>query len=374
MRWTLWLAMFATLAISTAARAYDPAPLAGTQPLTLQGDIPSQLVDGVDKFLLRKTEESKTTRAAFWKDADAIAKNRARLAYILGVTDPRVPFAAPELVGTVDRPALVGKGENFEIYNVRWPAFGDVDGEGLLLVPTGRAPVANVVAIPDADQTPEQLAGLTRPEDANTERYPLNLAASGCRVLIPGLIDRKVEARHGRAKLSTREYLYRSAFELGRTPTGYEIQIVLAAVDWFAKDAKGADPKIGVFGWGEGGRVAFYAAALDTRIDATVVSGYFGERETLWKEPLDRNVFGLLERFGDAEVAAYLIKPRSTHRRSRARPFGPRTTWNRRRARVFVASDFLQRRMEARGESEQERGIDPREQATVTSSRSKATT
>src|SRR5207248_9492193 len=103
--------------------------------------------------------------------------------------------------------------------------------------------------------------------------------------------------------------LYRSAFELGRTPTGYEVQKVLAAVDWFSKDSK-TDPRIGVIGWGEGGRVAFFAAALDTRIDAACVSGYFGPREGRWKEALDRNVFGLLEQFGDADVVS-LIAPRS---------------------------------------------------------------
>src|SRR5262249_13918006 len=91
---------------------------------------------------------------------------------------------------------------------------------------------------------------------------------------------------------------------------GYEVQKVLAAVDWFVKDAKGRNPRIAVFGWGEGGMIAFYAGALDPRIGAVGVSGYFGPREGLWREPIDRNGFGLLERYGDAEVAS-LIFPRS---------------------------------------------------------------
>ena len=313
MRPMLRAAAFATCLTAlghAVARADDPTPLPGTKALTLEGDVTSQLVDGVDRFLLKKTDESVARRAAFWKGEGAVETNRKRLASILGVTDPRVPFNAPELVGTTDRPALIGKGEGYEVFTVRWPAFGDVYGEGLLLTPTGRARVADVVAIPDADQTPEQIAGLA-PGAVPSSPFARRLAENGCRVLVPVLIDRKVEARNGRAKLTTREYLYRSAFELGRTPTGYEIQKVLAAVDWFVKDAKGADPKIGVIGWGEGGRVAFYAAALDTRIDAACISGYFGAREGLWKEPLDRNVFGLLERFGDAEVAAHLISPRA---------------------------------------------------------------
>ena len=56
--------------------------------------------------------------------------------------------------------------------------------------------------------------------------------------------------------------------------------------------------------------LALYAAALDTRIDAACVSGYFDSRQNIWQEPIDRNVFGLLEQFGDAELAA-MIAPRT---------------------------------------------------------------
>jgi dienelactone hydrolase len=289
-----------------------PKMLPGTKPLTLKGDIASQLVAGVDKFLLRQIEEAGKRREKFWKRdfsspekySKSIEPNRKRLAHILGVRDPRVPFDAPELVATTAQPALVGRGKNFEAFAVRWPAFGDVHGEGLLLVPTKGKPVADVVAIPDADVTPEQLVGLmpgVKPE----AQYARRLAESGCRVLVPVLIDRTYEARNGRAKMTNREFLYRSAFELGRHLIGYEVQKVLAGVDWFHKEGKGKR-KIGVIGWGEGGMLALYAGALDTRIDAVCVSGYFGNRDRIWEQPIDRNVFGLLEQFGDAELAAML--------------------------------------------------------------------
>jgi dienelactone hydrolase len=126
---------------------------------------------------------------------------------------------------------------------------------------------------------------------------------------VPVLIDRKMEQRRN-ARLTNREFLYRSAFELGRHLIGYEVQKVLAAVDWFAKDAGKGKAKIGVIGWGEGGLIALYAAALDQRIGAACVSGYFDDRRHLWQEPIDRNVFGLLAQFGDAEVAS-LIAPRT---------------------------------------------------------------
>ncbi|MFO0929723.1 MAG: hypothetical protein U0736_22325 [Gemmataceae bacterium] len=318
---TIPLGALLLLTALSPARADDPPKtLPGTKPLTLTGDIASQLVDGVDRFLLREIERAAKDREKFWKrdfsSPEAYTKslepNRKRLAHILGVRDPRVPFQAPEPVTRVGNRGLVGEGESYDVFAIRWPAFGDVHGEGLLLVPTTVdgpvKPVADVVVIPDADQTPEQLVGLADgvPKESQIAR---RLVESRCRVLVPTLIDRTYAARAGRAKMTSREFLYRSAFELGRHLIGYEVQKVLAAVDWFAREG-GEKAKIGVVGWGEGGMLALYAGALDPRITATCVSGYFGNRDRIWEQPIDRNVFGLLEQFGDAELGA-MIAPRS---------------------------------------------------------------
>ena len=69
-------------------------------------------------------------------------------------------------------------------------------------------------------------------------------------------------ARRGRAKLTNREFIYRSAFELGRHIIGYEVQKVLALVD----QQRRAQPPIGEHGlaylaMGKGGRSALYASA-----------------------------------------------------------------------------------------------------------------
>lgn len=317
-----------SLFISGSAAA-EPYP--GTKPLEAEGDIASQMIDSIDRFLLREIDESVAQRAKHWKRDysspeaynASVEPNRKRLAHILGVRDARVPFDAPELAGTTKQPPLVGKGEGFRIYAVRWPVFRDVHGEGLLLVPTKGDPIADIVAIPDADQTPEQICGLAEgvPFDSQFAR---RLAGTGCRVLVPTLISRAKEMRappgHTRGnKITSREHVYRSAFELGRHMIGYEVQKVLAGVDWFEKEAGGEDPKIGVIGYGEGGMLALYSAALDTRIDACCVSGYFGPRENMWEQPLDRNVFGLLTQSGDAEVAS-LIAPRKLVLETRSHP------------------------------------------------------
>ena len=167
-----------------------------------------------------------------------------------------------------------------------------------------RRPADTIIVIPDADQTPEQLFGLAPgvPPESQVAR---RLAESGYHVIVPALIDRTVAPRNGRAKLTSREFVYRSAFELGRHIIGYEVQKVLALVDLASRrTAPGAKPKIGVFGYGEGGAIALYAAALEPRIKAVCVSGYFDDRNDVWRQPVDRNVFGLLEQFGDAEVAS----------------------------------------------------------------------
>jgi dienelactone hydrolase len=292
---------------------HDGPPLAGTARLEMQGDITSQLVEGADRFLLGEIEKSVAGRARFCKrdlrSREAyelsLKPNRERLAHILGVRDPRVAFDAFELLATTAEPALVGEGTGFRAYAVRWPAFADVHGEGLLLVPTGPK-VADIVAIPDADQTPEQIAGLA-PGVLPESQFARRLAESGCQVLIPVPVDRQMISPRPGTKMTHREYIYRSAFELGRHVIGYELQKVLAAVDCFSKQSAGKAVRIGVIGWGDGGMLALYAGALDPRIKAVCVSGYFNARENVWQEPLDHNVFGLLEQFGDAELAAMIV-------------------------------------------------------------------
>ena len=305
--------------------AVEPDVLPGTAKLTVEGDIASEMVAGVDRFLLRELEASIEKRSQFWQRdvstpeayAKSVATNRQRLMRVLGVRD-RVPPGATEravqmqVTTDVSRSAVVGRGRGFEVQAVRWNAFADVTGEGLLLVPKGRDALADVVAIPDADQLPEQLVGLTEGIPAASQ-FARRLAEQGCRVLVPSLISRERQRRAppgqpGRANMTHREYIYRSAFELGRHLIGYEVQKVQAGIDWFQQEADGQRP-LGVIGYGEGGMLALYVGAIDERVDVTGVSGFVGSRQTVWQQPLDRNLFGLLTQFGDAEVAS-LVAPR----------------------------------------------------------------
>jgi dienelactone hydrolase len=312
---TLFLMVIALGALASPASA-DPLP--DTKPLTLEGDPAAKMVEGIHKYLDRELEASVTKRRQLWKPDFSSAKayersvepNRERLRRILGIMDKRLPVTALEYVSTTDRKALVAEGKTYSIHAVRWRVLDGVDADGLLLEPKGK-PVACVVAVPDADWTPEMLVGLA-PGVPKESQLARRLAENGCRVLVPTLIDRK-DTWSGNPKIRMtnqphREFIYRMAYQNGRHIIGYEVQKVLAAVDWFTREKE--HPPVGVFGYGEGGLLALYSGALDPRIQVTVVSGYFGPREDLWREPIYRNVWGLSREFGPLQVAM-LIAPRT---------------------------------------------------------------
>jgi dienelactone hydrolase len=309
--------MIAGLLAGPSIGAEPEATLPGSKPLTVEGDLSAKMLEGLHRFTERQIDGSIEVRAKYWQRdlaspeayEKSILPNRERFRRLIGVADERSPVTM-ERYGDDGNPALVAETEKYRIYQVRWPVLGGVNGEGLLLEPKGTL-LGSVIAVPDADQTPEQIVGLA-PGVPVESQFARRLAENGFQVVVPMLVSRAFDdsgnARIAMTNQPHREWIYRQAFHMGRHIIGYEVQKVLAAVDWFKKRA---DPKakIGVAGYGEGGLIAFYAAASDARIDATLVSGYFDSRQRLWTEPIYRNVWGLLREFGDAEIAS-LIAPR----------------------------------------------------------------
>ncbi len=294
------LALAALVLLCTGAGRTQPLP--GTDPWRLAGDPAAAMVEGIHRYLDRATAAAPLRRAA---------PDRARLRKILGVVDERVAEPVPRFEATLERSAVIGRARGYRVIAVRWPVMGTMEAEGLLLEPAG-PPVARVVALPDADWTPETIAGLA-PGLPAAHQYARRLAENRCLVLVPVLIDRRDEFSANPAidrftNQPHREFVYRMAYETGRHIIGYEVQKVLAAVDWFQR-SKPAAP-MGVVGYGEGGLIALMAAALDERIQAALVSGYFGPRDELWREPIYRNVWRYLSDFGDAGAAA-LVAPRA---------------------------------------------------------------
>ncbi len=304
-----------------ATAAESPATLPGTKPLAWQGPLEARMMEGAHKFVERKIAEAPAKRKKYWnRDLSSreaydksVEPNRQALRKMLGFVDPRLPVRM-ERFGDDANPSLVAETATYRVFQVRWPVFDGVDGEGLL-VEQKQPPAGLVVALPEPDFAPEQLLGLS-PGVAPESQYARRLAERGFELVVPVLIDRNIHAsgRPGfrKSTLPHRAWIQWQAFHMGRHIVGFEVYKVIAAVDWLSaeRQRRRADTgKIGVVGYGEAGLVAFYAAALDTRIDAVLVSGYFNDRQTGWNEPIYRNVFGLLNQFGDAEIAT-LIAPR----------------------------------------------------------------
>ena len=293
--------------------------LHGTNPLTTERDLAAQMVEVLDGYVTNAVADSLEKRGMLWhRDyssheayAESVEPNRERLKKQIGCLDERLPIEVLNYVATTKDATQIAADENYTVSRVRWQVFEEVEGEGLLLEPMHNIPViAQVVALPDADWTPEMIAGVTDDLPANAQ-FARRLAKAGCRVVVPLLINR-ADTYSGNSTLGAmtnqphREFIYRMAYQLGRHIIGYEVQKVLSLVDWMSL----SDVPIGVIGYGEGGLIALQSAAVDTRIQATAVSGYFQSRQEVWREPIYRNVWGLLHEFGDAEIAS-LIAPRT---------------------------------------------------------------
>jgi dienelactone hydrolase len=283
--------------------------------LTENGDLSAIMVKGIDSFLTRQTKKLKQDRAKLWhydfsslQGFDkATRTNRNLLALRLGVADKRSAASFEILTNNSLKQFAVDAGESM-VYAVRWRVFDDLWAEGLLVQPKGKVS-ARIVMIPDADTEPEVLAGFINRKGA-TWGAARQMANNGCQVVIPVMVNRTCDFSGSEIfSLFTnqphREWLYRQSYEVGRHVIGYELQKIFAVIDWFEHQNKrdGVELPFGIAGYAEGGMLALYAAAIDRRVSSTIVSGYFDEREELWREPIYRNVFGRLTTFGDAELA-----------------------------------------------------------------------
>jgi len=161
----LWLNL--TVAFPQISLADTQATLTGTAPLTAEGDLAEQMVEGIKRYLLRETGASAEKRAHLWKRNygspesynRSVAPNREHFAKIIGTIDPRVVKVELHLDATLSTPALISAGTGYKVYAVRWTVFEGVTAEGLMLEPD-TTPIARIVAVPDADQSPEMLVGL----------------------------------------------------------------------------------------------------------------------------------------------------------------------------------------------------------------------
>jgi dienelactone hydrolase len=302
-----------------------PRLLAGTEELRDQGDIASNLVDVADRYLLQRIERSVSERLTFWQQipkeknqqSETLEALRNTLRSQIGLVDPLAKTMGLQVVARMEstsgRPIADYSFSHGNVYGASWRVFDDVDGEGLMVIPNV-PPRFVCVCIPDAGQTPDDLCGIgsdavpdsaVRTGEVNSHLpIALEIAARGGLVVVPSVVSRTREQRNRNATMTDQEFIYRAAFVLGRHLLGYEVGQVQAAVNAIESNENWKSLPMLLCGWGEGGWIALHVAAIDERFQASLVSGHFGPRESVWREPIHRNIQGLLKSFGDAELAA----------------------------------------------------------------------
>lgn len=296
-----WLTLVAFVFISPAA-AVEVLP--GTQPLTWDGDISLKMVDDLHAFADRETAASVQRRTRHWKrwthDRElydrSVSYNREQLSRSIGIQIAESPRL--EEVHAVDDP-------NGAVL-LRWRAFDDVYGYAYHLSADSGKAKANVVIILD----PEFTVGGKPVSDA-VEGIVELLHGADCSVYVTWTIDRRStlsETANGLRKTDQthREFIYRQAFEMGRHLIGYEAGKILSLVENIRAKTK---TPIGLLGFGEGGNTALIVSALDSGIESTAACGASLASQEMWREPIDRNIWGYLDQFGGAELLS-LIAPR----------------------------------------------------------------
>jgi dienelactone hydrolase len=301
--------------------------LAGTKLLDWDGDLAARMVDDLHAFADRETAASVARRARHFKPNFANAKayqeslepNRARLRKYLGVSEPgSIDANAPGVgfLGELRDDRGDGSGNGYTTSHYVLTALPGFQTDVYIVRPEVSHNVIPpaIILLPDADESPEAYLGVDESQP-DAAAVAVKLAQRGFCVAVPRLVNRdhthSVVAKGLKKTMQPhREFVYRQAFEMGRHVIGYELETIRTLTDYLTAFTPAERQRIAVAGYGEGGLLALYAAALDPRIEVVGVSGYFGPREAVWDEPIYRDVWGQLDEFGDAELAMMIAPNR----------------------------------------------------------------
>lgn len=297
------------------------AVFAGASAAFGQGAIPTADIaaqqniqrDQLERYLDREIEAAEKVRARSWQRdfsslqayETSVSPWRARLKEWLG----GMPYQPADLSPQV---TYLTRTDKFAAFRVWLTALEDVQVYGILLLP--RQPPAErlpaVIALHGLGGSPETVCGLAEEDDYN-QRFGAKLAEHGFVVFAADFVNEPPALSH----------LDRKAKMVGQRIQGF-LQFQIQRVVDYLQSRPDVDPaRIGIYGISWGGRTALNAAALDTRIGAVVISGYFNDstRKMVTRSPhyipyIDTSEdYAFFERhaleFSDADIAS-LILPR----------------------------------------------------------------
>ena len=243
------------------------------------------------------------------------AKARPRLAELIGLPSDRVPLAASfgdpvRRTGHMRIPVTFATRPNMAAF-------------AYLLVPDGlKAPAPAVVCLPGHGRGADDLVGIAEDgsnrdhDDGYQHDFAVQCVRQGYVALALEMAGfghrRDPNARKGGPSTSSCQTASGAALMLGESMVGWRVWDTRRAIDLLETRPE-VDPKrVALMGISGGGTVALYAAALDERVKAAVLSCSFCTfKDSIYSIPhcIDNFVPGILRDFEVADITG-LIAPR----------------------------------------------------------------
>lgn len=221
----------------------------------------------VEKYLDQLIAESEAKRATKWnrdfssldRYLASIEPHRKKLIELLGgfpaSKTPLNPRREP-----------VGESPAYRAERVWLEALPGVEVYGMLLTPKrpGRRPA--LICLHGMGGSPAMTAGVSERDDY-MRRFGAQAAERGYVVFAPYIIS----------DMAQRNRLHRKAIWVGQTLQILEQWKMLRVTDFLVSLAEVDPARIGMYGISWGGRTTLYQAAIDPRLAAVVISGYFNQ-------------------------------------------------------------------------------------------------
>ena len=284
--------------------------LEGTAPLarSISGDIREEQRQQIIRYFLQQIASTPAKRESLWQPdfssaaayQASVQKHRDHLRRMLGLVQ-----ATPGNPTT----QVLYESANLRIEDVILPIDAELQVRALLFLPRSSTPTPAVIAISTESTTREEFTGIV--QGMTPAPWLTTLLGRKVAVAVPMMTERRDDHQICRqaGNRDRRRVLWRAGFIVGRTLVGLEVQQALALREFLASQPGILAPEIAIMGEAQGGMTALYAGAVDERFAAVASLNYFEQRENCWQEPVDRVLYGQLNEFGDAEVAA-LVAPR----------------------------------------------------------------
>lgn len=177
-------------------------------------------------------------------------------------------------------------------------------------LPTYPERMPAVIAQHGLTGSPETVCGLTAEDDAY-HAFGATLAEGGYVVFAPRMVT----------FAEKRQRLYRKSMLMRQRLMGLEMFKISRVVDYLQTLDTVDFERIGIYGLSQGGQTALWVAAVEERLVATVISGFFNQRtdKMVTASPHytayidtneeDKHYFGQLAEFSDSDIGS-LICPR----------------------------------------------------------------